>query len=68
MSKTQPTKPSKSIKQEAETLERKFGELAATYAENRSEAAQLRGAGEAAEHWSEVKDEVADFNQDKEAG
>ena len=46
------------IERDAETLEDKFGDLAKIYAENRSEAAQLRGAGRAAQHWQKVEKEI----------
>jgi hypothetical protein len=54
---TQDSRPN-SITQDAAELESKFGELAPTYAENRAEAAKLRGADSAAEHWLEVEEQV----------
>ena len=48
------------VEQDADALENKFGDLAKIYAENRSEAAQLRGADHAARHWRQVKDEIED--------
>ena len=48
------------VDEDADALERKYGDLASIYAENRSEAAELRGARHDAEHWREVKEEVAD--------
>jgi hypothetical protein len=65
MSDTPSTEPTESVEQEAEKLERKFGDLASTYAENRSEAAELRGAGDAAEHWAQVRDEVSSPDRDE---
>ena len=48
------------VANEAEKLEQKYGELASIYAENRAEAASLRGADQDAELWHEVEDEVED--------
>jgi hypothetical protein len=52
------------IEQDANALERKFGEHATTYAENRSEAAELRGADADAEHWREVAEEIVEDQSD----
>ena len=64
----QPDKPlvtnGENAERDAETLETKFGDLAKTYAENRLEAAKLRGADDDAEHWQEVESEI----EDSEAG
>ena len=58
----QPDKPlmtsGENAERDAETLETKFGDLAKTYAQNRSEAAQLRGAVDDAQHWQEVESEI----------
>ena len=40
--------------QDAEDLERKFGEFADVYAETRSEAAEIAGDEAAEEHWEQV--------------
>ena len=42
------------VEQDAEDLERKFGEFANVYAETRSEAAEIAGDEAAEEHWEQV--------------
>ena len=49
---------SKSIHQDADTVEQKYGEDAAIYAETRSEAAEQAGATMRADHWDRVSAEV----------
>ena len=58
MEKHQREKLHITVEKDADALEAKFGDLARTYAENRSEAAELRGAEGDAKHWREVKEEV----------
>ena len=53
------------VEEDAKTLERKFGEEAATYAENRSEAAELRGAEDDAEHWREVAEDIEQGSEEE---
>ena len=53
------------IEQDAVALERKFGEHARTYAENRSDAAALRGADGDAAHWREVVEEIDEDEREK---
>ena len=65
MENDQTTMPHGNIEMDADALEAKFGELAPTYAENRSEAAELRGAEGDAEHWRELKEEVEQGDLDE---
>ena len=55
---TQQSRNDPAVESDAATLEGKFGDLATVYAENRSEAAELRGADEDAEHWRDVAEEI----------
>ena len=52
------------VDRDADMLTLKYGDCAETYAQNRAEAAKLRGADMDAKHWSEVEEEVA---EDREA-
>ena len=46
--------------QDAEDLERKFGELADVYAETRSAAAKIAGNETAEDHWEQVAAAIED--------
>ena len=50
--------PQGNVEEQAKALAEEFGEFAPTYADTRSEAAELRGADDAAERWREVRDKV----------
>lgn len=48
---------------DADTVERKFGELADVYAETRREAAEIAGDEQRERHWKEV---VEDIREDRD--
>ncbi len=48
-------------------MERHYGDCAPVYAEVRAQAAEIRGDGEAAQHWEHIRDDLGKDKGDEHA-